>query len=484
MPIVTPQTMQKRDALTLEKENISAYDLMVRAAGEVYRYANKHGLFDDAHHIAIFAGPGNNGGDALVMARLFVEDGYNISVHCINQDSANETFNRALRDLPVKCAPSANVETSLKTADVIIDGLFGIGLNSAPRAPYDALIDAINQCQAPVLSIDIPSGLNAFNGLAEGACIRAKDTIVIESYKTGNLLNDALDYSGTLHTVSAGIHPINTPTTYKVLNADVTLPPRKINTHKYDHGAVLIVGGSAGMEGAPVLSARAALRSGAGLAKIAYHPSASTAMYTDPNIMAQKIDPSNIKELTNKIDVIIFGVGLSQDASMTPVLKVLLETNIPVIIDADGLKHLYEIIKQKSLDLSHVVITPHAGEMAFLTNRSSSDVLVDPFSTLDVLKPHHLTTVLKGPVSLIAARNHITFAPVANPALAKAGMGDVLSGIIAGRFGTTKDMWSSIHHAHVIQKHAAQIGSARFSSESLLATDLIKCLPDAIKMLQ
>jgi len=484
MTIVTPQTMQERDARTLEKENISAYDLMVRAAGEAYLYAKNHGLFDNAHHIVIFAGPGNNGGDALVMARLFVEDGYTISLHCINQDSANATFNHALRDLPVKCASSANVETSLKTADLIIDGLFGIGLNSAPRAPFDALIDAINQCEAPVLSIDIPSGLNAFNGLAEGACIRAKDTIVIEDYKTGNLLNDALDYSGTLHTVSAGIHPINTLTTYKVLNTDVTLPLRKINTHKYDHGAVLIVGGSAGMEGASVLSARASLRSGAGLVKIAYHPSASPAMYTDPNIMAQEIDPSNIKNLTNKIDVIIFGVGLSQDESMTPVLKTLLETHIPLIIDADGLKHLYKVMAYEPLDLSHVVITPHAGEMAYLTNRSSSDVLADPFSTLDALASYHLTTVLKGPVSLIAANNHITFAPVANPALARAGMGDVLSGIIAGRFGTTKDMWTSIHHAHVLQKHAAHIGSARFSSESLLATDLIKCLPDAIKMLQ
>ncbi len=485
--VYTPAHMHACDTATLKRENISNTALMKRAAYALFTDAVKLGILSNVRRIVVVGGPGHNGGDALMMAHYLKRAGYAISAyHITSSPNMPQSLTDARNLLETQGIPiedETTLPSALRHAELVIDGLFGIGLSRAPSAPFDGIIETINASGCPVVSLDIPSGLNAYNGEAYDPCVHASYTLIVQTYKSGNLLRDALDVSGTMHLVDAGIDHISSVPLMRRAGGLPHLYKRSYNTHKYDYGSVLVIGGSEGMEGAALLSAQAALKSGAGVCSVAYGPSANAAMYHDPTIMARVMNFDNIDAHLEKKDVVIFGVGLGRDADYTSLLQRLIECAIPLIIDADGLYHFAKI-HQRYTDLSNVIITPHAGEMAMLLSTTVQNVLDDPLRSIEPFTKRNMHVVLKGPTSLLASRETVVFSTAHNPGLAKAGMGDVLSGIIAAQIKRTPTVLEALENAHIIQRIAGASARDIQGVESILPTDLIKCLPDALKMLQ
>jgi len=497
-PILTPDEMRELDKQTLKQKNISEFTLMQQAADACMETLVKNELIDLQDDILIVAGPGNNGGDALCLARGLVERDYRVTTMFAGErtkmsDSAKKAYDAlaAIHEIfPV--ADSENFESNkdrLQKKDVIIEGLFGLGLTRPVEGVFKNIIQWLNHAKARIVSIDIPSGLNANNGLVEGIAVRADHTLVIQNMKTGNLYGDASDHHGEILMVDAGIVQDRFPTTRHRLDTEDYvgfLPKRKNNTYKYDYGSVLVIGGSRGMEGAPILSALAAYRSGSGLVRISFSKTANLIHTISPVLQVETLDEKQgAKQLLHKKDAVLFGVGLGRtEEKHKQLLRDLLDSKVPMVIDADGLYYLKEVIK-KDENLSHIVITPHHGELALFLGVTSKEIRNDPIGHVETLvDAHGLNILLKGPCTLIARPGETIFADNPNPALAKGGSGDVLSGIILSLTGRGKNIFEAATFGQILLNQAAKAALEDLSEQSLLATDVISCLSTAIKMLQ
>lgn len=416
--------------------------LMERAGLAVAQLARRL-AGDSGKPILLFAGPGNNGGDAFVAARYLKQWFYSVTVvfggdaAALPPDAAAahalwRAANGATRDGP----PDADASCSL-----VIDGLFGIGLTRAITGRTAEWIGYINQCRTPVLAIDIPSGLDADTGQVHGCCVRAAHTVTFIGAKPGLLTLEGPDHCGDIITDDldldltrdAGIAP------GRVLGAFApALAPRRRNSHKGSHGSVGIIGGDTGMAGAALLAGRAALKLGAGRVYVGLlSDDAPRVDGAQPELMLRSADA------VLKLDQLSClalgpGLGLSADAHfyLQWALKLAGEASLPLIIDADALNIIAASGKIKNL-LKQIVttkiITPHPAEAARLLGSATCEVQADRIAaatTLAALLNAHV--VLKGAGSICASPGEPwRINTSGNPGMASAGMGDVLTGIIA-----------------------------------------------------
>ena len=268
--IVNSKQMKYLDQLTLKEQEISSYELMLRAGSKVEEAMYIDALCDYSKLFVVVAGPGNNGGDALVVMRRLLERGAEaVLIQAFDLESATDEVKEAFQEL-IKLKPTIqkltdeidleDVEQWLDYAGTIVDGLFGIGLTRNVTGIYHKLIQRINESFLDIISIDMPSGIHPDNGLVMGAAIQAKHTLVIQNIKQGHLLQDGPDYSGNLHIIDCNIMRCVFPEIQMHLDELYMIgkiTPRKKNTHKYHYGSVVTIGGSKGMMGAPVLCAKA-----------------------------------------------------------------------------------------------------------------------------------------------------------------------------------------------------------------------------------
>lgn len=501
MKVLTTQEMKRLDQFTCERRGISSLELMEIAGQKIYDCIVKEKKIDpERDFITIVSGTGNNGGDSLVVARHFLQAGYkNLKIIVVgNSGHLTGETNANLERLKKLKANIYYFEEEffyqeykkiIEQSTIIIEGIFGIGLNRDIEGIRFQAINSINHSGAYVISIDIPSGIRGDNGRIAGIAIKADFTVVVHTYKIGNLLNDAKDTHGKCRVVDIGIiERGGIPYRSVLQEKDVKgkLKKRKYNSHKYDYGAVLTIGGSIGMTGAPCMSAYGALRTGSGLSSIAAHEECTSYMQNiHPEIMIKPYgNKKDIEEAMHKKSAIAFGPGLGRkDDFNFSILEQLLQRNIPIIIDADGLYYLKAALN-KIREEHQIIITPHYGEMAMLLDTDSESIGKDPLgATRKIVENYNITLLLKGTTTIIAQRDEMYFHTFGNPGMATAGSGDVLTGIILSLAGQGFTPLESCRIGAYLHSLAGDYAAEEIGEYSMIATDIIKFLPKAIKTL-
>lgn len=417
------------------EQQYAGQQLMKRAGQAIAELAQQQ--LDNDGKLLIIAGPGNNGGDALVAARHLKATGYTVSVvftgkvHQLSADASDsltqwqESGGQLLTEIPIN-----------DTWDLIIDGLFGIGLTRDLSGNYANIVTQINNMHTPVLAIDIPSGLCSDTGRVRGIAINAAATLTFIGLKPGLLTLAGPDHCGELHLEPLGIDPRRSPPSAGSLltRAAVAclLPRRAANTHKGQFGSVGILGGAESMIGAALLAGRAALKCGAGkvvLGLLAAHAPGEDLL--QPELM---LYPPEVLIHLSGLSCLVIGPGLGQSDLARRLLEGRLESSIPLVLDADALNLIaqYPSLQEGLRRHQHAIITPHPAEAARLLGVTTADVQQARIEcALMLAKTWETIVVLKGVGSVCAlpdGRWHINTS--GNPGMSSAGMGDVLAGMI------------------------------------------------------
>lgn len=414
-----------------------AFALMARAGQAAWRSVLKH--WPRAKQLLVVCGPGNNGGDGYVLARHALCSGMSVRVLQLPMHAPATGLAQRAREAFIGAGGAVgSFDGELGEAEVIVDALFGIGLSRAPDTGIAALIDAINAHPAPVLSLDVPSGLDARSGAAPGAVVRAQCTLQFIARHRGLRTGRALDCCGKLELATLelppllfdGIAPAAQAWRADALHAFFPLRPR--DGHKGCNGHVLCIGGDHGSGGALMLAAQAALRSGAGLVSAATRVAHVPALLARcPEVMAHAVeDSAPLQRLLAQADVIAIGPGLGQAEWGRAVLEAVLASPRPRVLDADALNLLAGSgVRLRADD----IVTPHPGEAARLLGCATADVQRDRFAAAAALHAQlGCVAVLKGAGSLVhAAGTTPAVIGAGNPGMGVGGMGDLLTGCIA-----------------------------------------------------
>src|ERR1700733_10718682 len=475
-------------------QGTSGYTLMKRAGEAALRALRSR--WPKALEIAVvaagatIAGGGNNAGDGYVLARFAQAAGLSATVLAvIAPDRLTGDARTACQDFRSSggdaCAYSALL---LAQADVIVDALLGTGLTSTVRPPMSEAIQAVNACARPVLALDLPSGLNADSGAVMGAAVRADCTISFVALKTGLFLGDGPEYAGRLLFDDLEVTPPPEARFAALLErlgeGEIAraLPSRRRQANKGDFGRVLIVGGGPGMPGAVRLAGEACLRVGAGLVTVATARENLAAIVVGrPELIVHAVERADeLAALLEPADVVAIGPGLGRSDWAQALLEHTLASGKRLVIDADALNLL---AVQRLIAPSESVLTPHPGEAARLLDISTEMVQADRMAALRALTMRHpgAVIVLKGAGTLIGVVHDNASGPTpaicerGNPGMAAAGMGDVLTGAIAGILGQCRDPWLAAR-AGVMAHALAGDDLARDRQRGVLALELAEAI--------
>jgi ADP-dependent NAD(P)H-hydrate dehydratase / NAD(P)H-hydrate epimerase len=481
-PLAVHTTEQVRllDQRTAAALGISSYALMQRAGAAAHamlREAWPHG-----RRIAIVCGPGNNGGDGYVLARLARAQGLDIQVTAIGDPEALKGEARqAFADF---AAQGGRVEpwseTLLREADVIVDAIFGTGLTRPLARDVADKVEAINAAGAPVLALDIPSGLDANTGHVHGAAVAAQQTLTFVALKLGFYVGSGPDVVGNLvyaglgspAEVLASVDPVAVRIGDDVLDA---LPPRLRTSHKGAHGRVLVIGGGRGMAGAARLAGEAALRIGAGLVTVATRAENAPAIVgARPELIVRGVDSAaDLRPLIEAADVLALGPGLGQDEWAQALFTAAIGSGKPAIVDADGLN----LLARQPQTSAHWALTPHPGEAARLLATTTNEIQSDRLGAVRALAARYGgVIVLKGAGTLVLTEGSTpAICDRGNPGMASAGMGDVLTGVIAGLAAQLGDLARAAQIGVLIHAHAGDL-AAQGGERGLIASDLFERL--------
>lgn len=458
-----------------QAHGITLADLMQRAGQAAFNRIRQY--YPCARHWLILCGHGNNGGDGYVVARLARASGIHVTLLAVAGDGALPIEAQQARTQWLQaggCVQPAMLP--LPEAEVIVDALLGIGLHAAPRAPYDGLIAAINAHPAPVVALDLPSGLNADTGIALGAVVQAEHTQSFICLKPGLLTGQARAVVGQLHCDPLGLSGWLAAQRWPWRRLDGQdlagwLPPRSPLAHKGEQGRLLLIGGDHGMGGAIRLAGQAALRSGAGLVRVltrAEH--VAPLLAACPELMVEAWSPAALHEALAWADVLAIGPGLGRRDWGRRALAAIVNCQRPMLWDADALNLLAEA---HSADARRV-ITPHPGEAARLLGCSIAQIERDrPAAVCALQRRYGGVALLKGAGTLIADGTRRAIADIGNPGMASGGMGDILSGIIGGLLAQKLPLYDATCAGAVVHGVAADVLAQREGTRGMLASDLL-----------
>lgn len=475
-------------ALDAEAIRLSAapgYALMQAAAAAAWRRARER--WPNARRILVFAGPGNNGGDALEVGRLALEQGKDVTLFLLARPEALRgeaaSAYRAWRAVGGCEEPNlAALDRALEAADIVVDGLLGTGLDRPVAAPFKRVIQAINAAAPPVLALDLPSGLHADTGACLGLAVIADLTVSFIGRKRGLYTGQALDHVGQVSFDALDVDPatyaVSQATAWLMHAEDLRamLPVRPRDTHKGRNGHVLLIGGAPGYSGAIRLCGQAALRAGAGLVSVLTHPeSVGLVGPEQPELMVRGGDGPDdevVSALLDQADVLALGPGLGR-AKWAGSWSGLLTCSGPLVLDADAL----HLLREGMTVPGHCIITPHPGEAAHLLGCSTAEVQADRYAAAQNLaKRFDCVAVLKGAGSIVAVPDgRCWVCPYGNSGMAVGGMGDVLTGMIAAFLGQGLEPLQAAR-AGVLAHALAGDRAALDGQRGLLPTDLIAAL--------
>ncbi|GAB3732895.1 bifunctional ADP-dependent NAD(P)H-hydrate dehydratase/NAD(P)H-hydrate epimerase [Luteimonas pelagia] len=485
VPPVTP-LFDVAGVRRLETEAIGAlrgdgFELMRRAGRAAWRCALRH--WPQAQSLVVACGPGNNGGDALVFARYALDSGRAVRIVTLpGRTPAGPLPLRALADCATRGVRPEPFAGDLPRGDLVVDGLFGIGLDRPPEGDAAALVEAINGQGAPVLALDVPSGLDADRGSPDGACVDATRTLEFLAAKAGLRSGPALDLAGTLEL--ADLDVAGDPARIAPV-ADLLAPgalggwlvPRARNAHKGRYGRVLCIGGDIGHGGAIALCAEAALRCGAGLVEVATRePHVGMLLARRPEAMPTAVErAADIAAPLGRAQVIAIGPGLGQDAWGRVLLSAALSAGVPLVLDADALNLLGGT--RRALPAGSIV-TPHPGEAGRLLGCDANEVQRDRRAAAHALATRlGAVVVLKGAGTIVAAPDaRPRILDAGNPGMASGGMGDVLTGVVAALRAQGLAAFDAAAAGALLHAHAGDRAAAEGGMRGLLAGDLMPWL--------
>jgi ADP-dependent NAD(P)H-hydrate dehydratase / NAD(P)H-hydrate epimerase len=478
--LYTVEQVRRIDRAAIDAGKLPGAELMRRAAAAAFGALRER--WPAAQRIVVVAGSGNNGGDAFLLAHLARSAGLDVRVLALSPESTGDAAQaRATWLESGGTIELADSETGLGEADVLVDGLFGTGITRAPAGTAAALVEKMNAHRGGKLALDVPSGLDADLGTAPGVVFKADATISFVGWKRGLFTADGVDCCGHLQLdtldVPAAIH-LDFSADAELLDAGIlsVLPRRQCNVNKGRFGHVLAVGGDEGMAGAIALSAESALRVGAGLVSVATRAAhVGTINAVRAELMARGVDgPQSLQVMIDRASVIAIGPGLGQGAWGHALWDTAVHAEKGCVLDADALNLLARTpVRLPALS----VLTPHPGEAARLLDCEVSAVQRDRFAAVRELAARYsAVVVLKGAGSLIAdAKGRVALCPFGNPGMASAGMGDVLTGVIAGLLAQGLDAWDAARLgvvAHAIAGDRAAADQPR----GMIASDLFPAL--------
>ncbi|GGJ90843.1 bifunctional NAD(P)H-hydrate repair enzyme Nnr [Lentibacillus kapialis] len=446
--------------------------------------------------IRILTGSGNNGGDGFVIARTLLNKGYKATIVQVVPDEKisgdalfhKELFVRCGGDICVNRQPS-EIRVIIREADVIVDAILGIGTRGVLRKPLDEIVTIMNESADYIISADIPSGLPADEGIGEFQAVQASKTIVAGYPKISAFLESTSAYYGEWSAVSFGL-PKNVTANqiqrqiWTSENFQATMPKRRRNAHKGNHGRGLVIGGNPEMPGSIAMTANAALRTGAGLITVA------TANNVIPTVA------SHCQEATylalgdtegflngqtaipfDQFDAVAIGMGIGRHEGAGKLIKEAVASQCSLIVDADGLYHLKRLLESLTERSGPVVLTPHPGEMAMLLDMSVPELLQSPFAyTKMFAKKYQVYVILKGMFTIITTpEGSQTVSTVGNQGLAKGGSGDVLSGITLAMIMQPQTISDALCNACFVHGKAAELLTEETHSVyDLMASDVIE----------
>lgn len=456
-------------------DGIAGIELMERAARAALAALQRR--WPQARTLCVLCGPGNNGGDGFLLAALARAAGLQASVIALPGQSSGDAA-QARECFTGEGGQVSSMTEQLPEADVYVDALFGSGLNRAPAGDAAMLIAAVNAQSRPVLTLDVPSGLDSDTGVAFEPCLRATATVCFVGWKRGLFTAQGPDQSG-----ERSLATLDVPTpAYAHAEADATLlmpqalPTRARDSHKGRYGHVLAIGGDLGAGGAVRMCGEAAARVGAGLVSVATREAnVGAILAARPELMPHGVHvPRNLEALLARARVLALGPGLGQDDWGQGLWQAALDASKPTVLDADGLNLL--ALRARALP-EQIVMTPHPGEAARLLETTTADVQADRFAAVRGLaRKYGAVVVLKGGGSLVAdPEGRVAACPWGNPGMASGGMGDVLTGVIAGLLAQGLTPWDAACLGVGLHARAGDL-AARAGERGMLASDLFPYL--------
>ena len=467
------------ESVAIRQYNISVDALMQRAGAAAFRELKKR--WPKAKNITVVCGKGNNGGDGYVVASFAKKAKLNVQilqlVPCESLTGAAKNAAIKAKKLKIKISPFSTEK--LTKSDVIVDALLGTGLTGVVQAQFKAAIDAVNTSKAPVLAIDLPSGLDADTGNVLGAAIHADLTVTFIGHKIGLYIGGARDYTGSIicddlklpqkifAQISASARALNLTEELK------SCPLRARIAHKGNFGHVLVIGGDYGMSGAVRMAAEAAARVGAGLVSVATRPEhVAMINIARPEIMVHGVEElKQLDFLLQKASVIVLGPGLGVSSWSKMLFDSSLVFKKPLVIDADALN----ILAANHQVYDNWVLTPHPGEAARLLNTVTQAIQYNRLDAVCKLQQKFSgVCVLKGAGTLVAASGEmVRVCDAGNPGMASGGMGDILSGIIGGLLAQGLSLFDAAKLGVLVHATAGDIVAAEQGERGMPALDLL-----------
>lgn len=502
MKILTNVQIKELDKYTIEEQQITSIELMERAATVLSEAIGQ--MFQEPRNFRIFAGPGNNGGDALAVARMLAEKGHQIEAFLFNTKGKLSPDCEANAERLIECENVSFVEVTshfcppqLRKSDVVIDGLFGSGVNKPLEGGFAAVVRYINASPATVISIDMPSGLmcedNTYN--VSEHIVRADMTLTLQMPKLAFLLPENAPYVGEWYCLdialsSSGIS--QAVSDYSITTCkDITqlIKPREEFAHKGNYGHALLIAGSEGMAGASVLAARACLRSGVGLLTV-HAPSCNRQVLQTavPEAMVhvdahESCFSAAVEAFRYQAVAIGPGIGTSKE-SADALLQQLRQVSAPMILDADALNILANHKILLPLLPPGTILTPHPGELDRLVGRSSNGY-ERLMRAREFAASYRVCIVLKGAWTVVVTPDgRCRFNPTGNPGMATAGSGDVLTGVLLALLARGYEPVDAAVSAVYLHGAAGDYAAEKMGENGLIASDIVDYLPLAWNKLE
>ncbi len=511
MKIATSEQMRSIDARAIKGLGIPGLTLMENAGKGVVSVLRAVAGELKGKSFAIVCGKGNNGGDGFVVARLLFEMGAHVKVFLLGSRTGTTPDASVALERYVSAGGSlveltegnlfCELAPFMNKSHAVVDAIYGTGFNGAAEGLAGRTIELLNTSGIPVVSVDVPSGLDCDTGTASGPCVQASATAALALLKRGLVFFPGRDPAGDIYVVDIGI-PAECVEQEKIEIELVDcglarewFPRRKRDAHKGDCGKIAVVGGSVGLTGAIALCCNAALRTGAGLVTAAVPASLNDILEMKlteamtrpvPETPARTLAlaaKDQILELVKSCDVLAFGPGLSRNDESTELARQIVPAaGKPTVLDADGLNAFAGHADLLARAGERLVITPHVVEMSRLTGEDPEEILDDRLTAAQALAGQQgVVVLLKGAPTVIAQPDGMTYVnPTGNAGLACGGSGDVLTGIIAALLGQGVPTVRAAALGAYLHGLAAEVAVELTGEEGMLPGDLVECLPEAL----